>query len=83
MEVKRICIYPKDVQRITGKSERYRNSRLRFSLVLRDVMPVAKQFSFLFQEVLTTHLLHFQVILKENYPLFLFNIINKYLQKGK
>lgn len=23
MEVKRICIYPKDVQRITGKSERY------------------------------------------------------------
>ena len=23
MEAKRICIYPKDVQRITGKSERY------------------------------------------------------------
>lgn len=23
MEVKRICIYPKDIQRITGKSERY------------------------------------------------------------
>lgn len=23
MEVKRICIYPKDVQRITGRSERY------------------------------------------------------------
>jgi hypothetical protein len=23
MVVKRICIYPKDVQRITGKSERY------------------------------------------------------------
>jgi len=23
MEVKRICIYPKDVQIITGKSERY------------------------------------------------------------
>lgn len=23
MENKRICIYPKDVQRITGKSERY------------------------------------------------------------
>jgi predicted site-specific integrase-resolvase len=23
MEVKRICIYPKDVQLITGKSERY------------------------------------------------------------
>lgn len=23
MVVKRICIYPKDIQRITGKSERY------------------------------------------------------------
>ena len=23
MEVKRICIYPKDIQRITGKSARY------------------------------------------------------------
>ncbi len=23
MEVKRICIYPKDIQRITGRSERY------------------------------------------------------------
>lgn len=23
MEIKRICIYPKDIQRITGKSERY------------------------------------------------------------
>ena len=23
MEAKRICVYPKDVQRITGKSERY------------------------------------------------------------
>ena len=28
MEVKRICIYPKDVQRITGKSERYGRSLL-------------------------------------------------------
>jgi hypothetical protein len=29
METKRIIIYPKDVQRITGKSERYGRSLLR------------------------------------------------------
>jgi len=33
MEVKRICIYPKDIQRITGKSERY--GRLLLSKVKR------------------------------------------------
>ena len=60
-ETKRLCIYPKDIQRITGKS--YRQSIRLLQNIRKDLNKLEKEFVSIEEFCLYTSLKYEQVIL--------------------